>query len=153
VNRDPLALSLTPQAGTRAGSCSATQGAEMQLTPHFSLTEFACHDGCQVPEDLIPRTLLLAQQLEVLRLEVGRPILIVSGYRSPAWNAKVEGAAKSQHMEGRAADIAVTGMAPAEVATLVERLIREGRMQEGGLGLYAGWVHYDVRGYRARWHG
>jgi len=32
-------------------------------------------------------------------------------------------------------------------------LIRAGKMKEGGVGLYVsqGFVHYDIRGTRARW--
>lgn len=125
----------------------------MKLTEHFQLSEFSCHDGCQVPPDLIPNVQRLAEQLEVLRVRVGKPILIVSGFRSAAWNGRVEGAPKSQHLSAKAADIAVTGLSPAAVAMLIEQLIHEGKMAEGGLGVYAGWVHYDVRGYKARWHG
>ena len=29
----------------------------------------------------------------------------------------------------------------------------KGRIKQGGLGLYNSWIHYDPRGYRARWSG
>ena len=39
---------------------------------------------------------------------------------------------------------------------LVEKLIKESKMKQGGLGLYPrenGWIHYDTRGTKARWNG
>jgi uncharacterized protein YcbK (DUF882 family) len=46
-------------------------------------------------------------------------------------------------------------MAPAEVAAVIERLIDEGKMEQGGIGVYDedGFTHYDCRGTRARWKG
>jgi uncharacterized protein YcbK (DUF882 family) len=50
-----------------------------------------------------------------------------------------------------AADIQVSKMTPEQVAKAIELLIAEGKMKEGGLGIYRTWVHYDVRGNKARW--
>ncbi len=47
----------------------------------------------------------LAQGLEKVRNLVQCPILISSGYRAPLVNKAVGGAAKSQHVDGHAADI------------------------------------------------
>ena len=56
---------------------------------------------------------------------------------------------------GRAADIVVKGMSPLAVHTTIELLIEKGDMLQGGLGLYEkkGFVHYDIRGTKARWDG
>lgn len=43
--------------------------------------------------------------LDPLREEFGEPIIINSGYRSPALNKEVKGAKNSQHVTGQAADI------------------------------------------------
>lgn len=43
--------------------------------------------------------------LEPLRRFAGQPIIISSGYRSPALNKAVGGVSNSQHMTGEAADI------------------------------------------------
>jgi uncharacterized protein YcbK (DUF882 family) len=56
-------------------------------------------------------------------------------------------------MNACAADIKVRGVTPREVHTTILRLIEEGKMEEGGLGLYETFVHFDVRGRRARWYG
>lgn len=125
----------------------------MQLTKNFSLEEFECHDGTQVPEKYLPNVERLAMNLQVLRDELHRAVLVVSGYRTEAWNRKVRGAKKSEHLDASAGDIKVPGLTPRVVHQTIERLIKEGKMEEGGLGLYDGWVHYDVRGRRARWNG
>ena len=55
---------------------------------------------------------------------------------------------------GRAADIVVKGMSPLAVHTTIELLIEKGDMLQGGLGLYEiRFVHYDIRGTKARWDG
>lgn len=46
--------------------------------------------------------------LQPLRDKIGKPIIINSGYRCPAVNARVGGADKSAHLYGRAADIRCT---------------------------------------------
>ena len=57
----------------------------MQITPHFRSKEFNCKDGTPVPNQYMPNVKALAQQLEVLRAALGnKPIIITSGYRTPA---------------------------------------------------------------------
>lgn len=71
------------------------------LSAHFSRWEFAEHDnGATTTID--PK---LLDVLETLRAITGQPLQIVSGYRSPTYNRRVGGAAKSQHLYGRAADV------------------------------------------------
>ena len=85
---------------------------------------------------------------------IGKPITINSGYRSEEYNASIKGSSKkSQHVMGRAADIVVKGMSPLAVHTTIELLIEKGDMLQGGLGLYKSFVHYDIRGTKARWDG
>jgi len=125
----------------------------MKLEENFSLSEFKCKDGTHVPEELMDNVKLLAENLQVLREELGRPIRIISGYRSPKYNRRIGGAKRSQHMTAKAADIKVSGMTPAEVKAVIVRLIKEGKMHSGGIGLYTTFTHYDVRGRNARWYG
>jgi uncharacterized protein YcbK (DUF882 family) len=123
------------------------------VSPHFALAEFGSRDGAVVPPELLANVRALCAQLEILREHLGRPIRITSGYRTPTHNARVKGAKTSQHIFGKAADITVAGIPPAELANVIELLIARGRMHDGGLGRYRAWVHYDVRPARARWHG
>ncbi len=124
-----------------------------KLTENFSISEFRCRDGSGVPDELQDNVQLLADNLQVVRDLLGKPIRIISGYRSPTYNLKIGGARRSQHMLAKAADITVAGMTPTEVKAVIEGLIAEGKMEKGGIGLYRTFTHYDVRGHNARWHG
>lgn len=123
----------------------------MKLTENFKLEEFACHDGTPVPPELVPTVKTLAEKLEIIREALGKPIKILSGYRTPAWNKKVGGAKSSTHMQGKAADITVEDIEPSTVAETIEQLIKEGKLPPSGLGRYKGFTHYDIRGKNARW--
>ncbi len=123
----------------------------MQLTKNFKLDEFTCRDGSVVPGEHLPNVKKLCENLQILREEIGRPIVVISGYRSPEYNTKIKGAKKSQHLTASAADIIVNGMTSLEVRDTIIRLIKEGKMCKGGVGIYPTFTHYDVRGYNARW--
>lgn len=125
----------------------------MKLEENFALSEFKCRDGSDVPEELMDNVCLLAKNLQVLRDHIGKPIRVISGYRSPPYNRKIGGARRSQHMVAKAADIKIKGMSPTEVKAVIVQLIKEGKMHSGGVGLYTTFTHYDVRGRNARWYG
>lgn len=131
-----------------------------QVTEHFTVEEFACHDGAIYPlEWIAPRLLPLCETLEVVRDAAdGDPVHIDSGYRTPAYNERIGGAAHSQHMAGRAADIKHPKLSPAAMFNLVLRLYKDGMLPNlGGVGLYPTFVHLDVRprigGHLAIWGG
>ena len=124
---------------------------EHLLTAHFKWEEFDCKDGNKVPQAYWGNLQLLATNLEALRRAVNKPIQIISGYRSPAHNKAVGGAKSSQHLTASAADLKIEGLTPKQVANMIEALIASGRMTQGGLGVYPTWVHYDIRGHKARW--
>ena len=125
----------------------------MKLTNNFWLKEFNCKDGTIVPDNLIDNVQLLAEQLQVLRDVIGEPIQINSAYRHGAYNQSVGGSKNSQHILAKAADIVVgEGFTPKLIVGAIEGLIASGEMLEGGLGLYDNFVHYDIRGTRARWN-
>lgn len=111
------------------------------LSPHFSRSEFRCKCGCQ-PTPVDPH---LVEHLEQLRAKIGRPIVIVSGYRCQSHNARVGGAKNSQHLVGRAADIRPGLRVGLDTARNVGFT---------GVGLRNGVVtHVDVRNPpRAVWH-
>jgi uncharacterized protein YcbK (DUF882 family) len=123
----------------------------MKITNNFNLQEFNSKCGRDMPTNVMVNIIELAKNLQVLRDEVKKSIQITSGYRSPEHNAKVKGAKNSMHITGMAADIKVAGMTPKQVAEVIERLIAEKKMKEGGIGIYKTWVHYDHRGTKARW--
>ena len=124
------------------------------MTKNFTREEFDCNCNCgvcEMPINVYHNVVKVANQLQVLRDELGKPIHINSAYRSEEYNASIGGVKSSQHIMGRASDIAIKGMTPLEVYNTIERLIENGDMLQGGLGLYDSFVHYDIRGERARW--
>jgi zinc D-Ala-D-Ala carboxypeptidase len=90
-----------------------------ELTPHFTLEEFtdsqtAARKGIpNVPPIGSPERANLmrtAEVMEQVRTILGdKPILISSGYRSPAVNSAVGGSKSSAHMSGLAADFSCPG--------------------------------------------
>ena len=123
----------------------------MRITENFSLSEFDCKDGSELPIALLPNVLDLADNLQVLRDYLGVPISINSAYRSLEHNRKIKGSTKSQHLLAKAADIVVESKTPDEVANIIKYLIFGGKMMQGGLKAYGTFTHYDIRGYKARW--
>lgn len=121
------------------------------LTKNFSKSEFNCNCGCDMPEDILDNVEVHAHNLQTIRDFLNTPIKINSAYRCPSYNAKVGGASKSEHKNGNASDLAVSSHNPSELADIIEGLIRIGAIEEGGLGRYNTFTHYDRRGTKARW--
>ena len=122
---------------------SVSREGDRLLSPHFRVREFACHDGA----DTVKVDTALVALLEEIRAAAGGAVTITSGYRTPAYNAKVGGARYSQHLQGTAADITVAGAAPLLVGQMAEHYLG-GR---GGIGVYQTFTHVDTRSGRARW--
>ena len=123
----------------------------MRITENFSLSEFDCKDGSELPTALLPNVLDLADNLQVLRDYLGVPISINSAYRTLEYNRNIGGATNSQHLLAKAADIVVESKTPEQVANIIKYLISEGKMIQGGLKAYNTFTHYDIRGHKARW--
>lgn len=89
----------------------------MQLSEHFELAEFTRSSTAKragisnMPTDahLENIKLLCEKILEPIRVHFTRPIILSSGYRSPALNRAVGGSSSSQHCSGEAADIDMDG--------------------------------------------
>nr|DAO54079.1 MAG TPA: peptidase [Microviridae sp.] len=111
--------------------------ANKKIGQHFKVQEFACKDGSQVVyvDDH------LVSILDILRNKIGKPVHINSGYRTPEWNKKCNGAKYSYHMCGMAADIRVNGMSAKELANKLNEIVPD----ECGIIVYNTWVHFDVR--------
>ena len=120
----------------------------MKLTDNFTLEEF--QTGGTVPSHLMDNVRALAHNVQRIRDEIGKPIRIHSGFRLPANNS---GVPKSQHLLAKAADLKVRGMTSEDLHAVILKLIRDGEIAQGGVGLYPGrFVHYDIRqGRAARW--
>ena len=127
----------------------------MKLTKNFSRKEFECKDGSPMTIAQFENIKELAKNLQVLRDALDKPIHITNAYRSRNHNQSVGGSKTSQHILGKAADIYVEDLTPKELAKVIEGLIEEGKMSEGGIGIYTKnkFLHYDIRGFKARWNG
>lgn len=124
-----------------------------QLTKNFHIREFKCKDGTPVPPQLIPNVLELARQLQVIRDAIGEPIHLNSAYRTLEYNKRIGGALNSQHIQAKAADCTTKNLTPKQFAAVVEKLIKEGKVKIGGIGIYKGFCHVDIRKEKARWNG
>ena len=122
------------------------------MTEHFSMDEFKCKCGCEMPDHIKENLEHLAPLLEKIRKYFGNhPITVHSGYRCKYWNGKIGGAHQSRHMEGIAADISIEGVRPVALKNGLNVLISKGEIDQGGIGLYKNFVHYDYRGHKQRW--
>ena len=117
----------------------------VRLSANFKVREFACRDGSD-PVLIAPA---LVEVLQKIRSHFQSPVTVSSGYRTPGYNKKVDGATYSQHQYGTAADIQVRGVSPGEVAAFAETLLPGC----GGIGVYPTFVHVDVRENKSRWKG
>ena len=135
------------------------QGASVPLesktygTENFSIKEMEY--SCEIPTELLDNAQEVLENLQVLRNELKRPIKIIpgGGYRNAQINAQCKGAKDSQHLQAKASDIRVEGLTPTQVQQTILKLIDQGKMKKGGVGIYETFVHYDVRGTLTQWRG
>lgn len=122
----------------------------MRLTPHFDTREFNCRSGRPLPPSSYRQVTRLCEEfLEPLRDRFG-PVVVISGYRTRAWNRKVGGAKDSYHVYragrwGVAADVHCLNGQPADWYEFLDELGAH------GLGKYFAHVHVDNRAGHARW--
>lgn len=128
----------------------------MKLSPNFHLSEFvqsqtAARRGIKNQPgeaELTALRLLCAHVLEPVRLHFGKPVVISSGYRSPALNRAIGGAPSSQHVKGEAADFEIPGVSNVDVCRWMEANIHYDQLI---LEFYtpgqpnSGWVHVSYR--------
>lgn len=91
-------------------------------------------------------TALVANVLDPLREAWGQPIIVTSGYRCERLNRAVGGASKSQHIEGKAADIHTVSDKPSDNRKLLDLIISSRLPFDQLIWEYGGdtgpdWVH------------
>ena len=106
-------------------------------SPHFPAAELACHH-CGVNRC----SQALVDALEMFRALAGKPVIVNSAYRCAQYNSQVGGAAKSQHVEGLAADIRVMGMTAVQLEALALRIVTIRGIGRADHGQY---IHIDLR--------
>lgn len=152
------------------------------VSPHFVLRQFLCKQSGGWPKYILLRTMLLRKLEFILERTnaAGHPassFFIMSGYRTPHYNASLGNVKYSRHMWGGAVDIFIDekprdGMMDdlngdgridvndaAVMYGIVDGLVGEEDYDLfiGGLGRYrrnashGPFIHVDARGFRARW--
>ena len=134
---------------------------------HFKVIDFASHDGAEYPfwwEDKWTRLLSLCEGTRDEWTEVcarnkwdDPRVDVISGYRTPAWNAHLikQSAAKgthgvassSQHTQGNAADLRPRNGRLEEFHLCILHHHEQGGLPMlGGIGFYpeSNWVHVDT---------
>jgi hypothetical protein len=149
----------------------------LKLSKHLRLRDFLTHDDQATWPRYIALNQRIVDKVELVLAEIGRrrgddelriQVKVHSGFRTPAHNSAVEGAARdSRHLYGDAADVAVDADGDGRFTLIdaynVERAVDwiEKLHPElvGGMGVYSSprfatpYVHIDARGERARWRG
>ena len=114
---------------------------------NFKIQEFVCHCGCEMPAEARQNIeALVANVLDPVRDEYGKPIYVNSGYRCEKHNKAVGGVPKSQHMLGQAADISVKSeklKVKSELETLASIIVQQGRFDQ--LIIYPTFLHVSYR--------
>ncbi|HEX6549513.1 MAG TPA: D-Ala-D-Ala carboxypeptidase family metallohydrolase [Gammaproteobacteria bacterium] len=156
--------------------------AQVHVSPHFTLGQFLCKEGGGYPKYVVlRRRLLLKLEAVVDYLDAhGVPpddIHVMSGYRTPWYNAQLGNVPYSRHTWGDAADLYISGPHGAGdpgdlnhdgrddyrdsqlLAADFSKLFQSPAYDylRGGIGSYPAtsthkpFVHVDARGFRARW--
>lgn len=125
-------------------------GAPVILASAAGLARLA-PNGLKVQRESVDVACLKPQLVGILKLierKYGKSVIVTSGYRSPPYNRKVNGAKASLHMSCAAADIQVPGISKWELANFARAMT--GR---GGVGTYCHTesVHVDI-GPRRDWN-
>jgi len=186
------AFSSTPERSKKSGEALylppdgyielTEDNADLKLSPHFKLSQFPSKQSSNYPKYLVLREQLLLK-LELLLEQVNREgiaadtFTVMSGYRTPYYNAAIKNVPYSRHVFGGAADIYVD-VSPRD--DVMDDLNRDGRFDyrdaqylyeiadrlfgdprlatlRGGLGVYRSnaahgpFLHVDARQQRARW--
>jgi len=151
----------------------------LRISPHFRLVQFKCKQDGGPPRYVVLEERLLLKLERVLAEVNSRgyaidTLHVMSGYRTPSYNAAIRNVRYSRHQWGDGADIFVdvdpkdgmmddldgNGRVDFEDAGVLYRIIDdmgEGEAGRGGLARYPAtsahgpFVHLDLRGYRARW--
>lgn len=156
----------------------------LPLSPHFTLGQFLCKQDGGYPKFVVLRERMLLTLEHLLALVNAHGLradsfFVMSGYRTPSYNAAIGNVRYSRHQYGDAADIFIDenprdgvmddlngdGRIDAQDAHFLYDIIDAQSRQEvedyrplmGGLGSYSAteahgpFVHVDVRGFKARW--
>ena len=124
----------------------------MKLSDNFSLMEFTKSQTAERkgiennPNEIhtIAMAELCLNVLERVRSAFGKPVMINSGYRSPALCEAIGSKPTSQHCDGEAADIEIYGVSNYDLAKYIEKNLNFDQLILecwDGVEPNSGWVH------------
>ena len=128
-----------------------------KITPHFKYGEFTQNDEARrfKHQHQCDTAVKLANFLELMRNDFGKPVIITSGHRPKAINESVGGAPNSEHLYdivGKGAvDVKISGVDPLVVENWIDERWQESVGQ--GQAKNRGFTHIGCRGdgLRRRW--
>jgi hypothetical protein len=132
-----------------------------EFTPYWSRVRNGVRNSAP-PERLWANIVPTLAVLQRFRTEFGRPVQLLSTYRSPDYNRAVGGATGSMHKEFRAIDFTVSAGNPTQWAKVLRgyrgKTFRDPHRGQdftfrGGIGIYtsSNFVHVDTRGNDVDW--
>jgi hypothetical protein len=118
--------------------------------PNFEPEEFFYSDKARMMNidnytndaEILNNLTYTAETIQKVRLLLGQPINITSGYRSPLLNSVVGGSPRSQHMKGQAVDFVCPQFGTPE--EIVRKIKEEGIVVDQCL-IEKSWVHLSVK--------
>ena len=100
-----------------------------------------------INDEVLDNIYRLAIFLETVRKKLdNQPMIVTSWLRDYKSNKACGGSPKSRHLQGDAVDFCIKKVPPSHIYAVLDR-----DHHYGGLGLYKGHVHLDLRGSKARW--
>lgn len=109
--------------------------------PEVTVSETAARRGINniPPADVMTRLKASTEALDAVREHLGKPVLVTSGYRSPALNKVIGGVNTSHHTLGYAFDFTSPGFGtPYEVAKAISQ---SGIKYDQLIAEFGSWVH------------
>ena len=117
------------------------------VTEHFMYCDFIC--PCCDRIKLVPGFYKHVSLLERMRLEVGFPIVVTSGYRCKSHNARIGGAPRSWHLLF-ATDVRPEDNDSEKLMAMYDIAVE---LNFGVIGLYEAHMHIDLRPKQLQWRG
>lgn len=126
----------------------------MRLSEHFTLAELTVsQEAARRAIDNTPSSEVIAnlrrtaELLELVRSLFGKPVIVTSGYRSPAVNRAVGGSMHSQHMIGQAADFVIPSAgSPLEICRTIASTLPSAIPFHQLIHEFRAWVHISWSG-------
>ena len=125
------------------------KGQTYKLNAHFTTRDFQC--PCSNPECVDQKiSVEIIDRLMVLRELIQEPLVITSGYRCEAYQAKLEASEvstikDSPHLDGNAIDVKPTRMPIKDFVKLAEKLFKS-------IGIGSVFIHLDLRDKNQTWY-